>query len=103
MPIINRIAAYQPDMAEWRRDIHRHPELAYQENRTAAKVAAMLREFGFDEVEEGIGKTGVVGVLRNGDGPRIGLRADMDALPLHEISDKPYKSVHNLNFLPMNN
>ncbi|MBL26926.1 MAG: amidohydrolase [Rhodospirillaceae bacterium] len=95
MPIINRIAAYQPDMAEWRRDIHRHPELAYQENRTAAKVAAMLREFGFDEVEEGIGKTGVVGVLRNGDGPRIGLRADMDALPLHEISDKPYKSVHD--------
>lgn len=85
MPIINRIGAYHDDMAGWRHDIHRHPELAYKEHRTAATVADRLRDFGIDEVVEGIGKTGVVGVLRNGNGPRIGLRADMDALPITEI------------------
>jgi len=95
MPIINRISSFHQDMAAWRQDIHRHPELAYRENRTAAKVAGLLREFGVDEVAEGIGRTGVVGVLRNGDGPRIGLRADMDALPLHEAEERPYRSVHD--------
>lgn len=95
MPIINRIGAYHDDMAGWRHDIHRHPELAYKEHRTAATVADRLRDFGIDEVVEGIGKTGVVGVLRNGNGPRIGLRADMDALPITEQTGVDYQSVHD--------
>ena len=95
MPIVNRIAAFHDDMKDWRHDIHAHPELAYEEARTAGRVAALLREFGVDEVAEGIGKTGVVGVLRNGDGPRIGLRADMDALPILERTGLPYRSKHD--------
>ncbi len=94
MPIINRISAYHNDMKAWRQDIHAHPELAYKEDRTAAKVAALLREFGVDEVVEGIGGTGVVGVVRGGDGPSIGLRADMDALPILEETGLPYSSVN---------
>lgn len=94
MPVINRIAAFHDAMTAWRRDIHQHPELAYAEHRTAGKVAALLREFGVDEVVEGVGKTGVVGVLRNGAGRSIGLRADMDALPIEELADRPYRSVH---------
>lgn len=94
MPVINRIAAFHDAMTAWRRDIHQHPELAYAEHRTAGKVAALLREFGVDEVVEGVGKTGVVGVLRNGAGRCIGLRADMDALPIEELADRPYRSVH---------
>ncbi len=95
MPIVNRIAAYHDDMKDWRRDIHAHPELAYEEARTAARVASLLREFGVDEVTEGIGKTGVVGVLRNGAGPSIGLRADMDALPIVEETGLPYRSTRH--------
>ncbi len=95
MPIVNRIAAWHDDMKEWRHDIHAHPELAYEETRTATQVARRLREFGVDEVCEGIGKTGVVGVIRNGDGPRIGLRADMDALPITEETGLPWQSTHN--------
>lgn len=94
MPVVNRIAAWRDAMQEWRRDIHAHPELAYEEKRTAARVAGMLREFGVDEIVEGVGKTGVVGVLRNGAGPSIGLRADMDALPIHEETGLPYASTH---------
>lgn len=94
MPVINRIAAFHDAMKTWRHDIHKHPELAYEEHRTAAKVADLLRTFGVDEVVEGIGRTGVVGVIRNGDGPAIGLRADMDALPIEEHTDRPYTSVH---------
>lgn len=95
MPVVNRIAAFHDDMKAWRRDIHAHPELAYEEARTASRVATLLREFGVDEIAEGIGKTGVVGVLRNGDGPRIGLRADMDALPILEETGLPWRSKHD--------
>ena len=93
MPTVNRIAAWRGDMEEWRHDIHAHPELAYEEKRTAARVAGLLREFGVDEVVEGVGRTGVVGVLRNGDGPAVGLRADMDALPIVEETGLPYAST----------
>lgn len=95
MAVIPRIADYHQDMAAWRHDIHQHPELAYQEHRTAARVAALLRDFGVDEVTEGVGGTGVVGVINSGDGPSIALRADMDALPIEELAeDRPHKSVH---------
>ena len=93
MPTVNRIAAWRGDMEEWRHDIHAHPELAYEETRTAARVAGLLREFGVDEVVEGVGGTGVVGVLRNGAGPAVGLRADMDALPIVEETGLPYAST----------
>ena len=94
MPIVNRISAYHDDMREWRRDIHKHPELAYNEHRTASKVAELLKTFGVDEIVEGIGGTGLVGVIRNGEGRSIGLRADMDALPITEDTGVPYSSVN---------
>src|SRR5436190_8640538 len=98
MPIVNRVADLQPDIQAWRRDIHQHPELLYDVQRTAAFVADRLREFGCDEVVTGIGKTGVVGVIKgkrpasNGDLKVIGLRADMDALPIAEETNLPYAS-----------
>src|SRR6059058_6078884 len=98
MPIVNRVADLQPDIQAWRRDIHQHPELLYDVHRTAAFVADRLREFGCDEVATGLGKTGVVGVIKggkpagNGDVKVIGLRADMDALPIEEATDVPYAS-----------
>ena len=92
MPIINRISEFHEKMIEWRQDIHSHPELAYQEKRTARKVADLLKEFGVDEIHEGIGGTGVVGVIKNGVGPMIGLRADMDALPITEVNQCDYIS-----------
>jgi hippurate hydrolase len=95
MPIVNRFADFQADTAAWRQDLHRHPELMYDVNRTAATVAEKLRAFGLDEVVTGIGRTGVVGVIkgrRSASGKVIGLRADMDALPLTEITGKPYAS-----------
>jgi amidohydrolase len=98
MPIVNRVADLQPDIQAWRRDIHQHPELLYDVHRTAAFVAERLREFGCDEVVTGIGKTGVVGVINgkkpagNGDLKVIGLRADMDALPIEEETNVPYAS-----------
>jgi hippurate hydrolase len=95
MPVINRFADLHEEIAGWRRDYHRHPELLYDVTGTAADVAAKLRAFGFDEVVEGIGRTGVVGVLRGrapGTGRAIGLRADMDALPIREESGKPWAS-----------
>jgi len=98
MPIVNRVADLQPDIQAWRRDIHQHPELLYDVHRTAAFVADRLREFGCDEVVTGIGRTGVVGVIkgkrpaRNGDVNVIGLRADMDALPIEEETNLPYAS-----------
>ena len=81
-PVPNSIAAMQPELTEWRRDLHRHPELGYQETRTMRVLAEKLRSWGLDSVETGIGKTGVVGVLhgRNGPGEAILLRSDMDAL-----------------------
>ncbi len=89
MPVINRFADFQPDLVEFRHDLHRHPELLYDVHRTAAKVAERLRGFGLDEVVTGIGRTGVVGVIRGrktGSGRVIGLRADMDALPITEAN-----------------
>ena len=98
MPIVNRVADLQPDIQAWRRDIHENPELLYEVHRTAAFVADRLREFGCDEVATGLGKTGVVGVIKgkkpagNGDIKVIGLRADMDALPIEEQTNLPYAS-----------
>ena len=93
MPIINRIADFHPDMTEWRRDLHAHPELALQETRTSQVVQDKLRSFGVDEVLTGLATTGVVGVIRGrGPGGAIGLRADMDALPLQEETGAPYAS-----------
>jgi amidohydrolase len=80
---------WQEDMY---RDLHQHPELSHQERRTAGVVAARLRQAGFD-VHEGVGGTGVVGVLRNGDGRTVLLRADMDALPVREATGLPYAST----------
>src|SRR6516162_7542433 len=97
MPIVNRIADLQGDIAAWRRDLHAHPELLYEVHRTAGTVADKLKSFGCDEVVTGIGRTGVVGVIHGGKGrdPRkvIGLRADMDALPIQEANELPYKST----------
>jgi amidohydrolase len=97
MPVINRVAAMQDEIAAWRHDIHANPELLYDVHRTAAVVAEKLESFGCDEVATGIGRTGVVGVIR-GDrqtagGRAIGLRADMDALPIEEAGNAPYKST----------
>ena len=95
MPIHNRIAEFHDDMTDWRRDIHAHPELAFQETRTAALVAEKLKAFGVDEIHTGIAKTGVVGVIRGSEpgAGAIGLRADMDALPILEETGKPYAST----------
>jgi amidohydrolase len=99
MPIVNRVADLHGEITAWRRDLHAHPELMYDVHRTAATVADKLKAFGCDEVVTGIGRTGVVGVIR-GRAPRagairkaIGLRADMDALPIEEANDVPYKST----------
>ena len=95
MPIKNRFAELYPTIVEWRHDFHRNPELQYELPKTAAKVADLLRSFGCDEVVEGVGKSGVVGVIHGQvDTSRrvIGLRADMDALPIDEKSDVLYKS-----------
>tara|TARA_R110002072_G_scaffold30957_30_gene96080 strand:- start:5420 stop:6589 length:1170 start_codon:yes stop_codon:yes gene_type:complete len=93
MPIINRIAEFQDDMTAWRHHIHKHPETAFEEHQTSDYVALRLHEFGID-VHRGLAGTGVVGTLRGdkGDGPAIGLRADMDALDIEEKNDVDYKS-----------
>ncbi|EFH13093.1 M20 aminoacylase family protein [Pseudoroseomonas cervicalis] len=93
MPVPNRIADFAPEMMEWRRDIHTHPELGFEEVRTSAIVAEKLASWGI-EVHRGIGRTGVVGVLkgaREGSGS-IGLRADMDALPMTEVNEFAHRS-----------
>ena len=95
MPIKNRFAELYPTIVKWRHDFHRNPELQYELPKTAAKVADLLRSFGCDEVVEGVGKSGVVGVIHGQvDTSRrvIGLRADMDALPIDEKSNVLYKS-----------
>jgi amidohydrolase len=94
MPVINRIADFHAEIAAWRRDFHENPELGYDVHRTAKRVAELLRSFGVDEVVEGIGRTGVVGVIRGNEKSDrvIGLRADMDALPINERTGKPYAS-----------
>jgi amidohydrolase len=94
MPIIPEIEAFHHEMTAWRRDFHMHPELGFDEHRTSAAVAARLAEFGLD-VHRGLGGTGVVGTLRAGSGNGcIGLRADMDALPIEERNDVAYRSRH---------
>jgi amidohydrolase len=107
MPIVNRIADLHGDITAWRRDFHAHPELLYDVHRTAAAVADKLKSFGCDEVVSGIGRTGVVGIIHGSKGPQaaeaasgpqtprkvIGLRADMDALPIQEANEVPYKST----------
>ena len=93
-PLLARITELAADMSEVRRDLHRHPELAYGEKRTASVVAKLLREWGI-EVHEGIGRTGVVGVIAAGNSRNaIGLRADMDALPIQETSGAPHASIN---------
>ena len=95
MPIVNRVADLSTEIAAWRQDIHAHPELLYDVQRTAGSVAEKLKAFGCDEVVSGIGRTGVVGVIRGRKGKSdkvIGMRADMDALPIEEATDLPYAS-----------
>ncbi len=93
MPIINRIGDFAPDMAAWRQHLHAHPELSLECHQTAAFVVGKLREFGITEIHEGIATSGVVAIIEGqGAGPTIGLRADMDALPIHETTGVPYAS-----------
>ena len=95
MPVKNRFAELLPEITAWRRDFHENPELLFEVHRTAGKVADLLRGFGCDEVVEGIGQTGVVGVIRGRTDTRarvVGLRADMDALPIIEQTGLPYAS-----------
>ena len=95
MPVKNRFAELQKEIAEWRHDIHQHPEILFETHRTSALVKDKLIEFGCDQVIEGIGKTGVVGVINgqtNQSGKVIGLRADMDALPINEETGLDYSS-----------
>lgn len=95
MPVKNRLAQLAPEITEWRRDFHQHPELLYETHRTAGVVADKLRAFGCDEVVTGIGRVGVVGVIAgrtDSAGRVVGLRADMDALPIHEATGLDYAS-----------
>ncbi|MBP1844370.1 hippurate hydrolase [Rhizobium petrolearium] len=85
------IKSLEPKLIEWRRQLHEYPETAFEEHRTAAFIAEKLRDAGL-EVYEGIGRTGVVGVLRNGEGPSVALRADIDALDIAEATGLPYAS-----------
>ncbi|MFM2280407.1 MAG: hypothetical protein RLZZ444_2638 [Pseudomonadota bacterium] len=94
MPVLNRISAMQDEIAAWRRELHKMPELMFDVVKTAGFVEAKLREFGCDEVVKGLGRTGVVGIIRGnqGNGPVVGLRADMDALPITEESGVEWAS-----------
>ena len=95
MPIVNRIAEFHAEMTEWRRDLHANPELGFEEHRTSQVVADKLASWGID-VHRGMAGTGVVGVLKAGDGPgRIGLRADMDALPILEQGNHAHRSQND--------
>src|ERR1700726_3740302 len=89
--ILASLATLLPELESVYKDIHAHPELSMQENRTARIAANQLKAAGF-EVTSGVGKTGVIGILRNGDGPTVMLRADMDALPIKETTGLPYAS-----------
>src|SRR3974390_488724 len=91
MAVLKNLDDLLPDLEALYKDVHSHPELSMQEVRTAGLAADRLRAAGY-EVTTGVGKTGVVGVLRNGEGPTVMLRADMDALPIEEATDLPYAS-----------
>src|SRR5512137_1603199 len=95
MPVVNRIADFQTDMAAWRRDIHAHPETAFEEHRTAEIVARLLQSFGI-AIERGVARTGVIGTLKGArpGGRAIALRADMDALPIVEKNGFGHASTH---------
>jgi hippurate hydrolase len=95
MPILNRAAEMQAEIAGWRHHIHSNPELGFDVVGTAGFVEDKLKEFGVDEIATGIGRTGVVGIIKGrlGAGGTVGLRADMDALPINEITGKPYAST----------
>ena len=94
MPVINRIAEFADDMTAWRRHLHMHPELQFNCHETAKFVAARLAEFGVDEIHEGIAQTGIVAIINGkASGPTIGLRADMDALPMQEETGLDYAST----------
>lgn len=95
MPVKNRFAELLPEITEWRRDLHEHPEILFETHRTSAIVAEKLKDFGCDEIVTGIGRTGVVGIIRgktNTSGKTLGLRADMDALPILEDTGLDYAS-----------
>lgn len=94
MPLLNRALELQPEIAGWRRELHMHPELLFDTHWTAAFVADKLKAFGCDDVVTGIGRTGVVGIIRgrHGHGPAVGLRSDMDALPINETTGKEWSS-----------
>jgi len=93
MPVINRIAGYADEMKGWRRHLHQMPELMFDCHKTAGFVAEKLREFGITEIHEGIAESGIVAIIEGqGDGPTIGLRADMDALPMDEMTGLDYAS-----------
>src|SRR5262245_28524565 len=93
--IKSRVKAIEPGLIEIRRDLHRHPELSNREFRTAEKVAGFLGRLGL-QVQTGIAKTGVVALLEGASpGPTVAIRADMDALPIQEVNDVPYKSVND--------
>lgn len=95
MPPVNRIAEFSAEMKTWRRWLHQHPELGFELPKTAGFVADRLREMGVDELHEGIATSGMVAIINGqGDGPTIGLRADMDALPITESTGAAYASVH---------
>lgn len=95
MPLLNRVVEMQEEISGWRRYLHMHPELGYDVFETARFVQQKLEDFGCDEVATGIGRTGIVAIIkgRHGDGPTIGLRADMDALPIQETSGKEWSST----------
>ncbi len=94
MPVLNRAVETQAEIAAWRRHLHQNPELLYDVHQTARFVEEKLKSFGCDLVETGVGRSGVVAVIkgRHGDGPAIGLRADMDALPITETSGVEWAS-----------
>jgi amidohydrolase len=94
MPVLNRIAAYAEEMKGWRRHLHAHPELKFDCHETSAFIVERLREFGVDEIHPGIAESGVVAIINGRDpGPTIGLRADMDALPIEELTGAEYAST----------
>ena len=94
MPVLNRIASYAGEMKGWRRHLHQNPELSFECHATAAFIVDRLREFGVDEIHPGIARTGIVAIITGqGDGPTIGLRADMDALPIMEVTGAEYAST----------
>ena len=97
MPVLNRASELQAETAIWRQYLHQHPEIGYDVHQTAAFIEQKLREFGIDDIVTGIGRTGLVGIIHGtkGDGPTIGLRSDMDALPMPEETGLDYASIYD--------